>query len=384
MKPSESSLSAAVAPERELVAAKVERARVEQPHVGSLDGLRFFAFFGVFAFHALQNNKSEQVRALAHYGALGVQVFFVLSGFLIGRILLEAKAQQSVSIGQRLRTFYARRALRIFPLYYMVLLVLLVLPSLGLTVLGGREVFFWNATYLTNIYWYVTGAGPGGLSHFWTLAVEEHFYMIAPLVLLNAPIAGLSRGLVGLWLACSVIRAWLTARGDNLAFLLSPLQFDCMTVGIAAALLQTHGKFLSFDRAKANKLALVCAVLSPLLLGLRLVPHTSTRLVGAAFEQWVFAVAVAGLVLMLWNGKWPVLTRLLALKPLSYLGKISYGLYVFHLPCLVLAAFWFGPYMQHGTAVPALLLTIGLSMLSWHLFESPINDLKRYFPYAKR
>ena len=131
-----------------------------QSHVQSLDGVRFFAFFGVFVFHALQNNAT--LAPWAAHGALGVQIFFVLSGFLIGDILLSLRDRASVPLGQRLRTFYVRRALRIFPLYYLVLALIALLPSIGITVIGGRDVLIWNATYLTNVAMYL---GHGMMIH---------------------------------------------------------------------------------------------------------------------------------------------------------------------------------------------------------------------------
>jgi peptidoglycan/LPS O-acetylase OafA/YrhL len=97
-------------------------------------------------------------------------------------------------------------------------------------------------------------------------------------------------------------------------------------------------------------------------------------------ENFIFSTAVAGLILLLWNTKQSRLARFLVSPPFPYLGKISYGLYVFHLPCLVLASVWFA-FMPHGSALPAFAMTVGLSALSWRVLEHPINNLKRYFPY---
>src|SRR5262249_33480006 len=99
-------------------------------HVRALDGLRFFAFLGVFVWHALQNSPS--LRPWVSYGALGVQVFFVLSGFLIGSILLEQRDRCEIKLATRLKIFYIRRSLRIFPLYYLTLSILLILPFIGI------------------------------------------------------------------------------------------------------------------------------------------------------------------------------------------------------------------------------------------------------------
>jgi peptidoglycan/LPS O-acetylase OafA/YrhL len=357
---------------------------VGQAHVRSLDGIRFFAFFGVFVFHALQNNP--RLRPWVTYGSLGVQVFFVLSGFLIGGILIDLQTQTEIPLATRLKTFYIRRALRIFPLYYMVLLVLLALPLVGITAIGGREFFFWNAAYLTNIKMYFDGGsgGMGGLSHFWSLSVEEHFYLISPLLMLTVPTRTLSVGFVGLWVACAVARLVAGLRGDGELYLLSPLQFDCMTLGIAAAMIQARGEFLGVDSSRAMTIAKRCGLAILPLFALRHVPWSWAQIAGATLEHWVFAAAVAGFVLSVWQSGNTRISRFLSIAPLPYLGKISYALYVFHLPCLVLAYVWFSPYLNHGTAIPALAMTVLLSMVSWRWFEGPINDQKRRFPYHGR
>jgi peptidoglycan/LPS O-acetylase OafA/YrhL len=349
-----------------------------QSHVASLDGVRFFAFFGVFVFHALQNNAV--LAPWAAHGALGVQVFFVLSGFLIGDILLSLRERTTVPLGRRLRTFYVRRALRIFPLYYLVLVLIALLPSIGITVIGGRELFVWNATYLTNVAMYL-GQGFGGQSHFWSLAVEEHFYLVAPLLMLTVPSRRLTQCFVVIWIVCAALRGYEGPDKRSLEWL-SPMQFDCMTVGIAAAMLARQGTFLGLGLAGALRLAKASAAAALVTMALAHLHVPGARFVEHAAEQWLVSVASAGLILSLWNADDSPWARFFALRPLAYLGKISYGLYVFHLPCIVVVSTSLANVMKHGSAIPALALTVLLAMTSWRLFESPINDLKRFFPYG--
>jgi peptidoglycan/LPS O-acetylase OafA/YrhL len=349
-----------------------------QNHVRSLDGVRFFAFFGVFVFHALQGNA--KLGPWAAHGALGVQVFFVLSGFLIGDILLGLRERTSLPLGHRLRTFYVRRALRIFPLYYLVLVLIALLPSIGITVIGGRDVFWWNAAYLTNVAIYL-GRGFGGQSHFWSLAVEEHFYLIAPLLMLTVPLRRLTLAFVVTWIACAALRCYDGPDTRSLEWL-SPMQFDCMTVGIAAAMLERQGTFLGVGLEGAMKLAKASAALALVIMGLAHLHVAGARFVEHVAEQWLVSVASAGLILSLWNSESSAWARFFSLRPLAYLGKISYGLYVFHLPIIVIVTTSLENVMKHGSAIPALAVTILVSMISWRLFESPINDLKRHFPYG--
>jgi peptidoglycan/LPS O-acetylase OafA/YrhL len=107
--------------------------------------------------------------------------------------------------------------------------------------------------------------------------------------------------------------------------------------------------------------------------------HIALSIFGKATSQWVFAIAIGGLVLTLWNSKSFILSRWLSMGPLPYLGKISYGLYLFHFPCLLLTYVWLSPFMAHGTAIPGLFMTLGISMLSWHFFDGPINAQRRRF-----
>lgn len=347
-------------------------------HVASLDGVRFVAFLGVFAWHALQHNRL--LGSVAKYGALGVQVFFVLSGFLIGAILLGLRDIETATLGAKLKIFYARRSLRIFPLYYLTLILLVGLEWAGVEWIGGSQYFFWNAAYLTNVKLFLGDMGAGGLAHFWTLSVEEHFYMVAPLLMLTMSVRNLSLLCVASWLFAGAGRVFFHSIGRDNGILLSPMQFDCMTVGIAVALLQTKGEFLGLHQAAAHRLFRVAAwALGPILL-LRFVPGAAATYFGLFFEQWVLSVAVSGLLVSLWTRPKSVIARVFSFGPMPYLGKISYGLYVFHLPCLVISAALF-TFMPHGNAIPAFVMTVALAMLSFRFFESPINDLKRHFSY---
>lgn len=348
------------------------------PHVSALDGLRFFAFLAVYVHHAAQNN--ERIRHLTEYGGLGVQVFFVLSGFLIGLILLQLRERRDTPLGERLKTFYLRRALRIFPLYYLSLALFALLTASGFELLGKLEHLPWNLAYLTNLKIVLDGRAMGGLSHFWSLSVEEHFYMLAPLLVLTMSRARLPLCCAWIWLGSVVARA---ALGERFQFvsLLSPLQFDCLAVGIATAVLQTEGSVLGVPLERARKLTLACAPLALLLLAGRQSSVTAVRLSALALDQGIFALAVAGLILHVWNAKGSPLLRLLAFGPFTYLGKISYGLYVWHFPVLMLVAVGLQDVLPRGSSLLALPVTVLVATISWYAFERPINDLKRHFPY---
>lgn len=347
-------------------------------HVAALDGLRFFAFISVYAHHASQNNP--RVSPFTEYGALGVQIFFVLSGFLIGLILLDLRGRSEAPLGARLKIFYARRAVRIFPLYYLSLGVFALITASGSELLGTLGHLPWNLAYLSNVKMVLDGHSMGGLSHFWSLSVEEHFYMLAPLLVLTLSRLGLSICCAAVWLSCAAARAYFGERYASLAYL-SPLQFDCLAVGIVAAVVQAEGSFLGLSRQRFRALTIACGVLSLPLLAARHASNAELRATAAVFEQGVFALAVAGFVLHLWNAKHSPLTRVFSLEPFTYLGKISYGLYVWHFPVLLLLSASLRDVVSRGSSILGLALTVLVAVVSWHAFERPLNGLKRYFPY---
>ncbi|MGL6095124.1 MAG: acyltransferase family protein, partial [Fimbriiglobus sp.] len=152
-------------------------------YIPQLDGLRTLAVLAVMIHH-----WAPRTTAKLAFGPGGVQLFFVLSGFLITGILVRARDRAPTPAGRRfaLRAFYARRFLRIFPLYYAVILAgcLADIPPF-------RSTVGWTATYLSNIYFFIRQEWHGPITHFWSLAVEEQFYLGWPLVVLFCPPARL-------------------------------------------------------------------------------------------------------------------------------------------------------------------------------------------------
>src|SRR5690606_2384608 len=159
--------------------------------VVALDGIRGVAIVMVMALHFICSMSSSDDMAsrvaakLTSYGVWGVDLFFVLSGYLITGILFDAKGRQGY-----FRSFYMRRTLRIFPLYYAVLVVLIFLVPEGFAVRYApgldqlRDVQIWLWSYLTNFHLAETNAfSIPYVSHFWSLAVEEQFYLVWPFII---------------------------------------------------------------------------------------------------------------------------------------------------------------------------------------------------------
>jgi peptidoglycan/LPS O-acetylase OafA/YrhL len=150
-------------------------------YMSQLDSLRFFAVLGVMVLHFWRPRPEIWILRL-NWGELGVRLFFVLSGFLITGILLGCRELAERQPERRLflvRQFYIRRFLRIFPLYYLVLLVLVVAD-----ITPARELWPWLFSYTTNIWVWQHLTWPEKVGHFWTLAVEEQFYLVWPWLVL--------------------------------------------------------------------------------------------------------------------------------------------------------------------------------------------------------
>jgi peptidoglycan/LPS O-acetylase OafA/YrhL len=281
---------------------------------------------------------------------------------------------ESGVLGSDLLVFYTRRTLRIFPLYYAVLIVLWLsdnLPSAQ-----------WYFLYLHNVYIFVHGVWTGRTSHFWSLCVEEQFYLLYPLLLLTTPARWRGRLLVLLLGGSLATRLALAATPfEARAWALLPVSGEYLLWGCLAGLvdLRAGGRPLPL-----NALFVAGAVLHGLA-ALDAFRFRSLASLGmGAVYQTAHGIGFALVIFALWRMPENLLVRLLSVEPLVYLGKISYGLYVFH-------NFSFGIKDRLVEVLPAasglsdaglaLLATIALAMLSWHLFEGPINRLKERVPY---
>jgi len=358
----------------------------DKRHNHALDGLRFFAFLLVFFFHALQWSPWGRW-PIIRFGYLGVPIFFVLSGFLIGGILLDLKdkTRPGFGLGAKLKTFYIRRALRIFPVYYLFIGILAVL-----LVLSGRpdpiatDSFFWHLGYLTNFRSFAVGMDHIRQGHFWSLAVEEHFYMLAPLVVLLVGPRTLVRLLAGVILGVAVARALIDHSGSSRDFwVLSPMQFDLLGLGIATAIIERKGEFLGIGARGLRRIGFGGAIFFVLFIAHYYWPVHGTGGIFATFGPISLGLATAALVLTLWQRPGWLPSRVLAFRPFAYFGQISYGLYLFHPNCLGWSSQYYGTFNLTNTWV-GLVITLAVAMLSWHLFEKPINDLKNRFTYAEK
>jgi peptidoglycan/LPS O-acetylase OafA/YrhL len=354
-------------------------------HFPQLDGLRALAVSIVLLHHWVPNSYQP----VEHLGRLGVLLFFVLSGYLITGILLECRAlvQSGVeSSGYALKQFYIRRFLRIFPIYYAILLAGWLLHDNVI-----RDTIWWHVSYTSNIYVALRGDWRTPISHFWSLSVEEQFYLMWPALILCLPLRKLPSTIIALVLAAPLFRGIGSLAGLNpvAIWVLSPACLDTLGSGALLAMAQQWPSQVPHClRGKSRWLAWIGL---PLLLGMMALCRIEgeTALYLALYDSSAAMVFVA-LVAWASRGISGIVGKALEWPPITYLGRISYGVYLLHLFVFTginkltsrLVASEESLYL-----IPLLILylstTLLLAGLSWHFLEAPLNDLKRFFPYQR-
>lgn len=327
----------------------------KRPYFAELDGVRALAAMMVVAFHFTLRAVPRHVFAA---GQTGVDLFFVLSGFLITNILLDAPGRDWNEIGK----FYIRRALRIFPLYY---------AFLTLATLFGVSISVWYWVYLENYPIAITptvGLQPG---HFWSLAVEEQFYLVWPFLVLFFPRRYLSWALWGMVVSALLLRIALAHTHFD-PFYLTFTRIDGLAAGALLALSYYSGSLgkqrslLWGVAALSVALAVIVGIASPHQAFDWVHPFKFTAVTG-------FYSACLGLLI---TTRATAVHALLRTRPLREIGRISYGLYVLHPPIFLLLQ----RVLVHAS-VPVLGITFAVvtyltATLSFYGFEKRFTGMK--------
>jgi peptidoglycan/LPS O-acetylase OafA/YrhL len=339
-------------------------------YIPELQGLRGLAVLAVIVYHCHPRLEGTWIHYASLWGWAGVNLFFVLSGFLITSILLEAREKP-----RYFRNFYARRALRIWPVYVLVLAaVYLQAPwFVGGPVLAAVKAAPWLAYifFVQNLFHL---ALPPAIGPTWSLAIEEQYYFLwAPLVrFLRRPwmlAAVLSAALVGSPLMRMTHLAWIT-----------PTHTLTHLDGIAWGSLLALGLYT----LPLSRRVWLWMGLSALPLGIL---AAATVAGGTAFLDSALAVGFAGALLaaIASTGARNPLSAVLRRGPLAFYGRISYGLYMIHIAIFIYFG-WFDARMDHygipgNLAVVAFRLAASTAAATalWYGFESQILKLKRYF-----
>ena len=365
----------------------------------ALDGVRGIAILSVLLFHFAgpltpAGHVETILKIVARSGWIGVDLFFVLSGYLITGILLDTRGSNHY-----FRNFYARRILRIFPLYYGYLAALLVASIFaeisGLASRTGAHVpNLWLWTYLSN--YAVAGGGwnavTGSTVHFWSLAIEEQFYLCWPLVVARLERRNLARVAALLLVGAALARVVLTIAGASrlLLYVSTPTRLDGFCLG---ALLATGVRDPAW-RARIGRWGPVTGIGALTCVGTLAAFRGGLRFDDAIIQLAGYSSIALLAATLVANALGQPLSRLrsfLTTAPLKELGKYSYGIYVFHVPVrslLVRLMPLSGPSFP-APVYHAFFLIVGLGCscaagwLSWYLYESRFLALKARFLYGQ-
>ena len=386
-------------------------------HLPLLDGVRglavalvVFNHLGSAIAEPFTNRADWLFAKLSGSAWLGVDLFFVLSGFLITGILADARGKQHY-----FRNFYVRRSLRIFPLYYAFLVVVfLLVPATGAVLAEPYEVSSqgWYWAYLSNVLFARWDQIPVATGHLWSLAVEEQFYLVWPLVvLLLAPrrLIVVCAALVGGLLVGRIVASLAGASWIQL-YVLTIARLDSLAIGAFIALVARRPAGLARLAGSARPVAAIAGTLAllvmfykPLIAFVRGMPVESVNWSVLPLDPQVQTLRFtlyglffgALLVLALVASRESLLHRAFAAAPLRALGKFSYAIYLFHVPLHYLAdrhrlidrflPAWQGFQIPRAILFYFILLgtSTALAWISWHLFEKHFLKIKDRFAHRE-
>jgi len=346
-------------------------------HILGIDGLRGLSALMVVLFHL-------KVRGFA-LGWAGVQFFFVISGYLITKILIHSREMYRDNIFKYLKVFYMKRTLRIFPLYYLYLIIAIAVAIIVHRPIGDAWQFF---LYIQN---YTLGLNHFNtqlvLGHTWSLAVEEQFYLLWPLLVWVTSSRHLFKLSIGLIITSILSRLLILHFTQNPFLDFSTLfsNFDTLALGTLLAIYDDHQVFV--------RLRIPAFLISTLLLLISIYSIGYSKLWTPV--QWTFTgfgpffLSILGfffftlLMVILHAPQW--LLSWIDKPPIAFIGKISYGIYIYHSMVIIVvnkAVTWAlypanGPIANVIVSFVSITLTIFLSWLSYRYFEQKFLRLKR-------
>lgn len=331
-----------------------------------IDGLRAIAIVPVVLFHF----DFAAVRG----GFVGVDIFFVISGFLIGGILWnELQDTGRISLGR----FFLRRIRRLAPAYYVMVFATFIAGWFILLPFEFRELgkeILAATVYLSNVYfWMGTGyfdalAGERTLLHTWSLAVEEQFYLVFPVLLIL--LAGVRKLipwlLIGLGIVSLIACIAVTSTSQATAFYLFPFRAWELLAGVLLAIFGRERNFTWQIHASVSWVGLAILLATIVLLE-----------EGHGFPGAWALLPVIGTVMMIANGQHQnLINRMLCSWPFLFFGAISYSLYLWHWPIAVLARYYFDSEIGTQLAVILMIVSVALAWASLHLVENPVRKNK--------
>ncbi len=358
----------------------------------SLDGLRFFAFLVVFFHHSLQNIHSDHMLInffliiIQKNGWVGVDLFFVLSGFLITTLLLKERS----TLGKfSLINFWIRRSLRIWPLYYLALLFgffvgPIFFPNPLINHSRVWEELPWYLVFLGN--WKVSLDGYSQyaqISHLWTISLEEQFYLLWPVILIfiKGFKSSFAAGIIILSISIFsrfILASWGVQHPGIYTNTLA--RIDTLTIGALLALFYFYSPAIFSKIKMFSSFPMIILILSALAVYLyRIYLFDPSQTINIVMGFLIIALFMSYLVFMALQ-KNTKINKLLAIKMFVWLGKISYGLYIWHILALEITDHLItNPNMRYISILLSFIITVILGYLSYRFYESKFLIIKDRF-----
>lgn len=371
-------------------------ALLQTGRIPELDGIRGLAIILVLVWHYLQGMIVPQsgqtlgvLKQVLGFTWSGVDLFFVLSGFLIAGILIDNRDKKNY-----FSTFYIRRVCRIFPLYYLNLVLFTMLGALALyqspplsgllQVTAVPDWSYW--AFVQNIYMGTyTTFGPEWLAVTWSLAVEEQFYLALPLIIRFFPVSWLAY--VFIWFALMAIFLRYSMPGFS-AYIQTPWRADSLMAGALLALLVRQQGFSASVTGTVGR-RIVYALFGFLLVGALLTNFSNQRPFSLTFTYLWLACMYALLILILLLNRNGIIARCMRQRHLRWLGGISFGVYLIHQPVNGILHGLLGKmrpalidWSDALVTLAALLITLLLAHLSYTYFESRITRFGHRYKYG--
>jgi len=369
-------------------------------HIKGLDTLRAFAVIMVIITHwgPLFDESMPVARFIQTFfvpdGAFGVTLFFVLSGFLITSILLKARpGNGNQNRFVTVKNFFFRRVLRIFPIYYL-LIGFLYLINFG----DVRANIWYSATYTLNMLCYRTNAW-NSISHVWTLAIEEQFYLLWPWLIIFTGKKYLKYVFWGAIITGVVSTYFVEVVWGHMDPFLVINCFDAFGIGGFYAWAMANDRIRPKFEKTVNWLALICWIIY-FYWKVCFYTHNPPQN-GIFIGKTVVSIICLWLVMQVTNNKSVILRKYLwENRFFNYVGKISYGIYLYHSPFIPLLSPAYKAFLDRlAVQLPAisgmltswaflywtqLVILLGICTVSYYVIEKPILDLKRFFKYKER
>jgi peptidoglycan/LPS O-acetylase OafA/YrhL len=343
-----------------------------QKHFKGLDGIRCLSIVAVMYFHFTS--------ADGRLGILGVDLFFILSGFLITTLLLRERENTGEI---NLKLFWVRRALRIFPIYYGFILAQLIIFKLITIDQVLVDEFYKNLpaflTFTNNWFVHLSPDTKVVFYHAWSLAAEEQFYLFWPLLLVFAGSTKRLISIPAILILMDVLFTYLTKNQvldltQNGTAIVTSLQ-PAICLGVIAAILMHHQK--SFNVLSKLLNSKVTSILSAVI---------AIILIIYKFPNLIIHVTLTLFLLSVIFNKDKITSSILNFRPVIYIGQISYGMYIFHMAAFNAVSMMLFPSLSSNSyevVVTSFIFTILVATASYYLYEKPFMSLKTKFQKVK-